>query len=262
MIESSLTFEGLALNDTTTPTNCYLITKIDDSFSTDLAAEPKIELPGVEAQPIKIKQRSIVFTGIAHAPSRGSLNAKREELRRVFNPYLLEQQYSASGSFRPLTYNLETTASTSARQVNVKPYQLPSLSEARNEGFNFGFKVYLLAEDPREYAQTASSGTTGTYTNAGNFPTWPTFDIVLPSGTTSASVGISGSSAMTITGLASGGTTAWIDMEKRAITTGAASGNAYGSKTTGSAFFSLPSGNTSITGSLGTITGSWRSAWL
>jgi len=161
-----------------------------------------------------------------------------------------------------MTYTLETTAATSARQMNVKPYRLPDISEARNEGYNFGFKLYLYAEDPREYAQTASSGTTGTYTNAGNFPTWPTFDVVLPSGTTSASFGISGSSAMTITGMPAGGTTAWINMEKRTITSGSSSGNVYGKKTTGSAFFSLPSGSSTLTGSLTTVTGHWRSAWL
>ena len=262
MIESNFTYEGLTFNDTTSPTDCYLITRIDDSFDTDLTAQPKIELPGVESQPVKIKQRVITFTGITHAPSRASLNAKREDLRRVFNPYLLEQSYSSTNGFRPMTYTLTTTAAVSARQMDVKPYQLPALSEARNEGLNFGFKLYLFAEDPREYAQTASSGTTGTYANAGNFPTWPTFDVVTPSGTTTASFAISGSSAMTITGMPSGGTTAWIDMEKRTITTGAASGNAYGTKTTGSTFFSLPAGNSAITGSLATISGHFRSAWL
>jgi len=262
MIESNFVFEGLTLNDATLPTNCYLITRIEDSFETESAVESKIELPGVESQPVKIKQRYIVFTGIARAPSRASLNAKREELREVFNPYLLEKDYPDDNGFRPMTYTLSTTAATSARQIDVKPYKLPAMSESRREGYNFGFKIYLFAEDPREYAQTASSGTTGTYANAGNFPTWPTFDVVLPSGTTSASFGISGSSAMTITGLPSTGTTAWIDMEKRKITTGSASGNAYGTKTSGSAFFSLESGDTSITGSLPTITGHWRSAWL
>jgi len=263
MIETTgITFEGLTLNDTTSATNCYLITKIEDSFETDSAVESKIELPGVESQPVKIKQRYLVFTGIARAPTRASLNAKREELRNVFNPYLLEQKYPDDNGFRPITYDLTTTAATSARQMSVKPYRLPSMSESRREGYNFGFRIYLFAEDPREYAQTESTGTTGTYTNAGNFPTYPTFDVVLPSGTTSASLGISGSSAMTITGMPEGGTTAWINMEKRTITSGSASGNAYGTKTTGSAFFSLPSGDSSITGSLETITGRWRSAWL
>jgi hypothetical protein len=51
-------------------------------------------------------------------------------------------------------------------------------------------------------------------------------------------------------------------MEKRTITTGAASGNAYGTKTSGSAFFNLQSGNNAITGSLGTLSGYFRSAWL
>jgi len=263
MIETTgITFEGLTLNDATSATNCYLITKIEDSFETESAVESKIELPGVESQLVKIKQRYITFTGIARAPSRASLNAKREELRKVFNPYLLEKKYSSDNGFRPMTYELTTTAATSARQMNVKPYRLPAMTESRREGFNFGFRVYLFAEDPREYAQTASSGTTGAYTNDGNFYTYPTFDVVLPSGTTSASLGISGSSAMIITGMPSGGTTAWVNMEKRTITSGAASGNAYGKKTTGSAFFSLPSGDTSITGSLATITGHWRSAWI
>ena len=263
MIESeNITFEGLALNDTTSPTNCYLITRIEDSFETESAVESKIELPGVESQPVKIKQRYIVFTGIARAPSRASLNAKREELREVFNPYLLEKDYPDDNGFRPMTYTLSTTAATSARQMNVKPYKLPAMSESRREGYNFGFKIYLFAEDPREYAQTASTGTTGTYTNAGNFPTWPTFDVVLPSGTTSASFGISGSSAMVVTGMPEEGTTAWIDMEKRKITTGESSGNAYGAKTGSSVFFSLPAGDTAITGSLPTIAGHFRSAWI
>lgn len=263
MIETTgITFAGLTLNDVTSPTDCYLITRIEDSFETDSSVESKIELPGVEAQPVKIKQRYVTFTGIAHAPTRGTLNAKREELRRVFNPYLLEKAYPSTNGFQPMTYTLTTTAATSARQMNVKPYRLPAMSEARNEGLNFGFKLYLYGEDPREYAQSASIGTTGTYTNAGNFYTWPTFDVELPSGTTSASFGISGSSAMTITGMPSGGTTAWIDMEKRTITSGSSSGNAYGSKTASSVFFSLPAGDTTITASLSTITGHFRSAWI
>jgi len=153
MIETTgITFEGLTLNDTTSATNCYLITKIEDSFETDSAVESKIELPGVESQPVKIKQRYLVFTGIARAPTRASLNAKREELRNVFNPYLLEQKYPDDNGFRPITYDLTTTAATSARQMSVKPYRLPSMTALGNNLSLIGH-FWLVSHDNNRYAR-------------------------------------------------------------------------------------------------------------
>ncbi len=126
--------------------------------------------------------RIVTLRGRILAPTYAELYDKIEALAVAFDPDTIAWTYGNENMFLPLTFSTPTTDTATypsgfmSCQYLCIPAAMPEpvISDTAN-GTSATFKIDLLLRDPRRYLQLIRQhGGNTTFTNIGDFRSWPT----------------------------------------------------------------------------------------
>jgi len=190
----------ITLNDTTTDTDKFILTKRENFFDTvaQNTEEPRATDAGIIDYGTQFGKGTFIVPVTLYSSGFDEMAQLVQNYKEAFNPDLLEADSTygvdaGGGGYHPLKWT-ETVGSTSRDfMVYLKSLETPKVSQESLAGTIRVSELKMKARDPRRYLQTASTLTgAGTANNAGTYPT-PLTITITASGATSTSLQITNS---------------------------------------------------------------------
>lgn len=198
-----VTFNNLNINNPADPSDDtiqLLGANIVPQLNTATDAHPNDD--GSEVSPVYRSMYILRLDGIVRGKTLPSLLDKCKALALAFDPALASTVTSPSTAgvlamdFKSFTatadsaYTVVKRASTVAESGTILGYSVPSRYYVRSRagvltpssaftGLARPWSAELLMPDPRRYLQTLTTVSATPFTDAGDYPTWPTFTITM-----------------------------------------------------------------------------------
>jgi hypothetical protein len=203
-------------------------------------------------KPIRVVRLADV---VMRAPTIGEIYDRLNMISAALDPVLVRRSNPTVEGFIALNFTTPREGADLACKYLARPRAMPEPVLSKFLGdLQADFSVEFLLKDPRRYAQAQSSRSgSGTATNNGNYPTWPTVTITMSgAGNAAYSIDKSGDTETALVLDLSGrsnGDVIVVDMENRAISL---NGTLTPSLYVSGGFFDLGPGANTITVSNGT----------
>lgn len=197
-----------------------------------------------------------------------NLNLLVQNLKKAFNPILTELNSESDEGFLPLKWTMVLGVDSYNVQVYAKPVEIPKIVLDEN-GAGGVARILMKAKDPIKVSQTQKTVTlttaaaTGTDTNDGDMPAYPTITITGPTNASPRITNQETGEYIEINDTLAGGEVYVIDTREATILKDGV--NAYSAKTAASTFFNLRGGDVTLIatnlGASGQAAVVYRDAW-